>query len=382
MKFTQSLRRAVLCSSLCVFGLICLLGPNVARAATKVAVIVPLTGGLANAGKEIEGNSRAWASRVNAQTSGSVELLVLDDKSTADGAREAARQAVAQGAALVMNCFGSVSCWAIAQELKSAGVPLVGAIAGDDRLRGADMAHVFTTRAGARDEVDTVLKYMDGLRMTDLVVVYQDDGFGQSYKRALEEVLKGRPELKLISLLPLDPARKDYAGAARLAVAKPSMGVLLLANTSHSLGVIEAMKDAGYRGIYFNLAAQANPVFVERIGKLTADNKLLAAFVTMTPSPELPTAGATAYRDAIARHGRDVKPTYLGLEAYMNASLAGALIVKDQRPSVDTVARLLGKDLNGIDVLGLPVRFDPVRRQALRWLNLSAVSSDGRVRSY
>jgi branched-chain amino acid transport system substrate-binding protein len=376
MTLSRSMCRAAL------WSLLCLLGAGGALAATKVAVIVPLTGGLAAAGKEIEATSKAWANHQNAQSGGSVELLVLDDKSTADGARDAARQALAQGAALVMNCFGSVSCWAIAQELKTAAVPLVGAIAGDDRLRGADMPHVFTTRAGARDEVDMILKYLAGLRMSELVVVYQDDGFGQGYKRSLEEVLKARPELKQTSLLPLDPARKDYAAVARLALAKPSMAVLLLANTSHSLGVIEAMKDAGYRGIYFNLAAQANPVFVERIGKLTADNKLVAAFVTVTPSPTLPTAGVAGYRAAIARHGQGLQPSYLGLESYINASLLGALIGKDSRPSAETVARLLGKDLQGTDVVGLPVRFDPVRRQALRWLNLSAVSSDGRVRSY
>jgi branched-chain amino acid transport system substrate-binding protein len=354
-----------------------------AHAATKVAVIVPLTGVLAAAGKEIEGNTRAWVGRMNARPGGvAVDLLVLDDKSSADGARDAARQAVAQGAAVVLNCFGSVSCWAIAQELKSTGVSLVGAIAGDDRLRGADMPHVFTTRAGARDEVDTILRYLADLRLPDLVVIYQDDGFGQSYKRALDDVLKARPDLKLVSMLPLDVARKDYPGVAKLAIAKPSMSVVLLTNTLHSIGVIEAMKEAGYRGIYFNLAAQANPLFIERIGKLTADNKLVAAFVTMTPSPALPSAGLDAYRDTLARHGKGTTPTYLGLESYMNAALLGAVLVKDGQPSAEKMALLLGKDLVGTEIVGLPVRFDPVRRQALRWLNLSVVSRDGRVRSY
>ena len=64
-----------------------------AAAATKVAVIVPLSGGLAAAGKEIESTSRAWAAQINAKAgTGSVDLLVLDDKSSADGARAAARR--------------------------------------------------------------------------------------------------------------------------------------------------------------------------------------------------------------------------------------------------------------------------------------------------
>lgn len=376
MKVARSGMKAALCA------LFAVLGATTTLAATKVAVIVPLTGGLAAAGKEIEGTSKAWAARVNAQAGGSVELLVLDDKSTADGARDAARQAVAQGASVVMNCFGSVSCMAIAQELKGPGVPLIGAIAGDDRLRGPEMPHVFTTRVGAREEVEVILKYLQGVQLSDLLVIYQDDGFGQSYKRALDEALKARPEVRAVATLALDPVRKDYAAVAKKAVAKPSLAVLLLANTAHSLGLIEAMKEGGYRGIYFNLAAQANPVFVERVGKLTADHKLVAAFVTMTPSPTLPTAGVASYRDLIASHGQGLVPTYLGLESFVNASLTGAVLGKDAKPTPDALSKLLVKDLQGLAIAGLPVKFDPARRQAVRWLNLSAVSSDGRVRSY
>lgn len=376
MKVARSKMKAALCA------LLILVGISPALAATKVAVIVPLTGALAASGKEIEATSKAWAARVNSKAGGTVELLVLDDKSSADGARDAARQAVAQGAALVMNCFGSVACMAIAQELKAPAVPLIGAIAGDDRLRGPDLPHVFTTRVGARDEVEVVIKYLQGVRLSDLLVIYQDDGFGQSYKRALDEALKSRPDVRIAATLGLDPARKDYAAVAKQAMAKPSLGVLLLANTPNSIGLIEAMKEAGYRGIYFNLAAQANPVFVERMGKLTAEHKLVAAFVTMTPSPTLPMAGVASYRETIASHGQSLAPTYLGLESYVNASLTGALIGKDPKPTPDAVAKLLGKDLQGINIAGLPVKFDPSRRQAVRWLNLSAVSSDGRVRSY
>ena len=353
-----------------------------AAAATKVAVIVPLSGGLAAAGKEIESTSRAWAAQINAKAgTGSVDLLVLDDKSSADGARAAARQAVAQGAVMVMNCFGSVACMAIAEELKPSATPLIGAIAGDERLRGPDLAHVFTTRGGARDEIDVILKYLQGVGLRDLVVVYQDDGFGQSYKRALDEVLKSRPAMNAVATLPLSVSEKNHVQVATLAAAKPSQGVVLLTNTPNSLALIEAMNKAGYRGLYFNLAAQANPVFVKRIGELTATNKLVAAFVTMTPHPLLPSPGLAPYRDTLERHGQGLTPSYLGLESYLNASLTALLLRKDGKPDRDATGKQL-QSLSGSQLLGLPIQFDPERRQVLRWINLSVVTSDGRVRSY
>lgn len=353
-------------------------------AAPKVAVIVSLSGPLAAIGREIEQTSRAWAQMLNARAGAAgpvVDLLVLDDKSGAEGASEAARQALAQGAALVMNCFGSVACTAIAKELKPTGLPLVGAIAGDENLRGPDYPHVFTTRGGARDELGIILKYMQGLDMSRVVVLVQDDGFGQSYRKTLDALLEGRTTLRAVTTVLLDPAQKNYAQAAAKAVAEPSNAVILLANTVNSLGLIDAMNEAGYRGLYFNLAAQANPVFVSHIGKLTAGHKLVAAFVTTTPHPMQAQPGVAAYRDAIARGAPNLVPSYIGLEVFTNATLAGQVLQRDTRPTAEATARLL-QSFNGNNVGGMTVRFDPLRRQAVRWLDLSVVTRDGQVRSY
>lgn len=180
--------------------------------------------------------------------------------------------------------------------------------------------------------MDVVFKDLQGVRLSNQQVIHQDDGFGQSYKHALDAILKAPPDVRTVAMLALDPARKDCAAIAPQAAAQPSLGVLLLANTIHSIGLIETMKD-------------------------------------------------TAYRETIASPGQRLVPPYLGLETYVNASLTGALIGKDPKPTPDAVTQLLGKDLQGVSIAGLPVRFDPARRQAMRWLNLSAVSSDGRVRS-
>lgn len=353
-------------------------------APVKVAVIVPLTGGLSAVGREIELTSRAWAKQVNARIGAgapAIELLVLDDKSGADGAREAARQAVAQGATMVMNCFGSVACMAIAQETKAASLPLIGAIAGDDRLRGADFPHVFTTRGGASAEIETIIKYLQGAGTTKVAVLYQDDGFGQSYRRTLDAVLAARPAMQAVATVAVDPQKKNYAEAAALAVAQPSTAVILLTNTTHSLGVIDAMNQAKYRGLYFNLAAQANPFFIGQVAKMTAESKLMAAFVTTTPSPLATTPGVTGYRDTITRSGETLAPTYVGLESFMNATLAGMVVQRDSKPTPDSVAKIL-LSLNGTGVAGMTVRFDPARRQAIQWLDMAVVTREGKVRSY
>jgi branched-chain amino acid transport system substrate-binding protein len=240
---------------------------------------------------------------------------------------------------------------------------------------------VFTTRGGAQAEIETILKYLQGVGSSSIVVLYQDDGFGQSYKRTLDGLLAGRADLRAVATVPVDPQKRDYAQAATKALAQPSQAVVLLANTVHSLGIIDAMNHAGYRGLYFNLAAQANPFFVGQIAKLTVDSKLLAAFVTTTPSPLLVVPGVNGYRDTIARSGETLVPTYMGLESFMNATLAGMIVQRDAKPTPEGVAKFI-QSINGTGIAGMTVRFDPARRQAVQWLDMAVVTRDGRVRSY
>jgi ABC-type branched-subunit amino acid transport system substrate-binding protein len=373
MNLDLAVGRLLICASmLAPIGLALAAGP-------KLALIVPLSGGLAAAGKDIESNSRAWAAEQAARGT-PVELMVLDDRSTADGAREAAQRAKAQGAVAVLNCFGSVSCVAIAEELAPAGLPLVGAIAGDERLRSAALPNVFTTRAGAADEVDAILKYVQGNWLGQVAVLYQDDGFGKSYKRTLDGLLAKRPGVRIVSATAIDPVQPDYAQAAKLATAEPSTAVLLLTNTRHSVALIEAMGKAGYRGMYFNLAAQANPVFVSEMARLTASHKLFGVFVTTTPNPA-GSDSAADYRKVLARFDNQAKPSYLGYEAYINASLVGLVLQREARPSADSLARLL-PTLKGARVGGLPINYDALRREVTRWLSLAVVTREGDVRAY
>ena len=367
--------------------LVASLWPSAAQAApARIGVIVPLTGAQALAGREIERTSRAWAAQLNATKAAGgppvVELLVLDDRSGAEGARAAARQAMAQGVAVIMNCFGNAACTAIAQETKAAGLPLIGAIASDDRLRSADFPHVFTTRGGARDEIDTMLQYLDALGHGRLAVLYQGDEFGQPFRQAFAAAAAARTAMRPVSLVAIAPQAAQYDTVAAEAMAQPTVATLLLAETVHALGVMEAMNRRGYRGLYLNPSSQANPVFVAQAAGLVAKSKLVVAFVTTTPSPLLAAPSIAAYRDIVGRGApASWAPSHLGLETFMNAALSGIVVQRDPRPTPDAVAKVL-QSLNGTSIAGMTVRYDPLRRRAVQWLDLAVVARDGKVRSH
>lgn len=357
--------------------LLAAVGPT-AMGQVKVAAVLPLSGPLAAAGQDIERTLRAWADQHNRQrVQPAVELLLLDDRSSPDGARAATQQALGAGARLFTSCFGSVSCMAIAQQLRGTDVPLIGAIAGDERLRSADLPNVFTTRSGARGEVGEILRYLSGIDLTRIYLVVQDDAFGQSYRRAFDELSQSRPQFKPLGVLTVDPKQPAYERVAAAAMAEPSHAIVLLANTTHSLGVIRAASQAGYHGWYFNLAAQANPLFLGEIGKLTSEHKLLATFVTTTPSPM---ADSSAPYRAVATKAGASAATYLGLEAFANATLVAAVLQVEPRPTPDSLGKLL-PTFNGTRLAGLKVSYDPARRQVAQWLELAVVSRQGVVKA-
>jgi hypothetical protein len=121
-------------------------------------------------------------------------------------------------------------------------------------------------------------------------------------------------------------------------------------------------------------------------GKPAVHNRLVAAFVTMTPHPMRPDPGLEVCRATMTAFDPALQPGDLGLEAYLNASLAGLLLQKDA-PQKDTqpAGTFMSQQLtalNGTRIGGMSVQFDPVRRQAVHWMGLSVVTRDGRVRSY
>ena len=352
-----------------------------AQAPLKLGLVVPLSGGLKAAGMDIEYATRAWIGEKN--TNGGlrgrkVELRVYDDESTSEGAKRAAAKAIEEGVDLFLNCFGTVACVQVAREAKDANLALLGPIAGAEALRGPEFANVISTRPTASTEMSVIFKYLAAIGRKETTVIYQDDGFGAGYREALARTLAAVPGVRIRNQFPIDLARRNHEEvAARVIASGEDFSVILLSNTPNSIAMVNALEKKGFRGINFNLAAQANAGFVAAVLDKVRSQRITVSFVTTTPSPTSLMPAAVAYRNALEKWSHGAAPAYVGLEAFVTASVLDQLAGGYTPERIESALR---RHPNGGLIGRIPMSYETGERTLRGWQDIAVVSRSGQIR--
>ena len=151
--------------------------------------------GLPNVGKSTIFNAITKATLEDFDKGSKTTQIVLktyDDGNVADKSTQLATQAVASAQALI-SCLGSVGCLPQQKVSATAGVPLIGPIAGAAPLRGKAATTTYAVRASASSEVACLLNFASTTGLSNVSVLVQDDGFGKSYAAELDKAAPGFP---------------------------------------------------------------------------------------------------------------------------------------------------------------------------------------------
>lgn len=335
--------------------------------AVRLGQIVPLSGGLANVGKEINDVTLATIARHNSTSKVKIELLTEDDGNQPD--RSAAAVATLSNRAIgFVSCFGTVGCLAQMKATEVLNLPLIGPIAGAATLRDKQAKHVFALRASATDELQRLVKFAQTVGFTQLAVAVQDDGFGQAYQKALTTVIEGSG-IQIKELAVFKPQSPNYDEITKSLQKSPTSALLLLVNATHSAGILKSLNKAASYPFVLNLPGQANAVFASGL----KEHKGGVAFATVTHSPwDKKMQIQRDYHEAMAA-ANITNYSYLGFEAYINARLAIEAIVQSKQTSASSLLSTL--DSGAFSIGGWTWRkADPFTS---RYTDLATLTRDG-----
>jgi branched-chain amino acid transport system substrate-binding protein len=343
-----------------------------------IGQVLPLTGPLAQVGKDIQAATKAhfdWLNQRGGIAGRRLELITVDDANDAKNHTAAATTLVKEkNVVALLNCFGTVGCLAGAGVAKSGNTPLVGPIAGAPSLRGPDMERVFTVRPGAELEVGHLVDYINRIGLTRVALFVQDDGFGRGYLPPALAALKAR-NLNPVSQIIFAPATPDYANLAMQLTNAKVDAVVMLANVSHSANLIKAVRASSGNPYFLNLAGQANGGFVKALQGQSA----LAAFAAFTPNPwSEKVAVSKEYREAWKTATTEENYSFLTLEAYLNAKLLTTALARTGRSvSRDNLAQALAA-MRNTDLGGFSVGYPAGRSDASNFVDLAVMNKSGR----
>ena len=288
-------------------------GPTIGTGSVKIALLLPLTGSGQGAAAALSLRNAADLAISEFQNP-DLTILVKDDRGTADGAREAATQALADGAELIVGPLFAPAVLAAGNVAKAAGKPVV-AFSTD---ANAASRGVYLLSFMAQSEVDRIVDYAVAQGKRSFAALIPDTTYGTVVEAQFREAA-ARNNARVAGLERYTPGQPQPAVQRLVSVfggAAPQIDAILIPESGEGLAAIgTALASAGFdasrvkplgTGVWndpraFGVAALQGGWFA------APDSAGFAAF-------------ATRYR---ARFGGD--PTRIATLAYDAVTLAAAL---------------------------------------------------------
>ncbi|HEY8565682.1 MAG TPA: penicillin-binding protein activator [Beijerinckiaceae bacterium] len=289
-------------------------GPTIGAGSVKVGLILPLTG--AGQGAAAAASLRNAAELALAEFQGpDLTLLVKDDRGTADGAREAASQALAEGAELIIGPLFAPSVQAVGQVARQAGKPVI-AFSTDASVAARG---VYLLSFLAQTDVDRIVDFAVSRGKRSFAALIPETVYGNVAEAQFREAAarRGARVVAIERYASGQPQAAVGRVASLVAGASPQADALFVPDNADGLpAVAQALTQAGFnpqRVTPFGTGVWNDPRLF-RIGALQGG--WFAA-----PDKAGFDAFAGRYR---ARYGAD--PTRIATLSYDAVSLAAALV--------------------------------------------------------
>jgi ABC-type branched-subunit amino acid transport system substrate-binding protein len=278
----------------------------------KVGLLLPLSAG-GNAGAAALSMKNAAEMALAEFQNPNVQLLVKDDGGTAAGAQQAAQQAIAEGAEIILGPLFAHSVGAAGQVARPRGIPLI-AFSTDSSVAARG---VYLLSFLPESDVERVVDYTVSQGKRSFAALVPDNAYGSVAEAAFRQVA-ARKGARVVALerYPTDPAAMQQA-VRTVAQAAGRADAIFIPDTADTLpGVVQAL---GANGVTLR-KVQLLGTGVWDDSRIFADTSLHGAWYAAPDSAGFRTF-SNRYR---SRFGQD--PLRTATLAYDSVALVAALV--------------------------------------------------------
>jgi len=338
-----------------------------------------LSGPAAQLGLQMNAGARIYFSALNAQggvNGNQIELRATDDGYEPDRCKANTEKFIKDDLFALFGYVGTPTCLAALPLVTDSKIPFFGPFTGAEALRDPFHRSVFHLRASYFDETALIVKQLTSLGLKKIAVFYQDDAYG---KAGLEGVTRALKALNLapVALGTVERNTVNVAQAVKDIVGKGADAVVQISAYKSCAAFIRESRKAGYGGTFFNVSFVGTQALADELGK-EANGIMISQVMPFPFSTTTPIS--REYLEAVRKAGGDAKPNYSSMEGYLAAKvLAEGLRRAGRNPTRETLITGL-ESIQKTDFGGFLVDFGPKDHVASRFVDLSMLTEDGRVR--
>ena len=337
------------------------------------------TGPAAQLGIQMNHGAKLYFDHVNAAggiNGQQIELRTLDDGYEPDRCKANTERFIKDDVFALFGYVGTPTCLAALPLINEAKIPLFGPFTGAEALRDPFSRWIFHLRASYYDETGLIVKQLTELNLKKIAVFYQNDAYGKAGLEGVKRALKTQG-LAPVALGTVERNTVNVSQAVQeIATKAPDSVVQISAYKSCAAFIREARK-AGYGGTFYNVSFVGTQALADELGK-EGRGVMISQVMPFPFSTAAPIA--REYIDAVQKAGGNAKPNYSSMEGYLAAKvLADGLRRAGKNPSRDALVTGL-ESITNSDFGGFHVQFGPKDHVASKFVDLSMLTDDGRVR--
>lgn len=353
--------------------------PGIGDTTITLGMSAPFSGPNGAYGKEMKEGALAYFAQLNAAggiNGKKVELITLDDGYETDKAVANTRKLINEHKVFALLAFyGSSPTTEAMKVFSEAKVPLIGTISGAGNLRTPVNRYMFHLRASYADETEAIVNHLVGLGITNIAVLYQNDGFGKSGLEGVTTTL-AHHKLKPIAVGSIERNSLDV-GPAVTQIAKANPQAVIMATLyKPSAEFVRQMRKAGQMPQFSTLSPIGADLLVGELGAKDAHGIGISQVMPYPWNDTLPVV--KEYQRALQASAKHNNYSYYGIEGYINAKVVSEAL---KRAGKDPSREKLVSALEGgsIDVGGYRVTYTPTNHNGSRFVDLTVLGRDGRV---
>lgn len=364
-------------------GAIALVGAPSLRAQSERIVFAqsaPFSGPSAQLGIQFHQGAKLYLEQVNAQGGihkRPIEIVKLDDGYEPERCVDNTRKLLKDDPLALFGYIGTPTSLAALPLATADRVPFFAPFTGAMALRQPFNRYAFHLRASYNDETELIVKQLTSLGLSKIAVFHQNDAYGKAGLDGVELALRTR-NMKAVGQATVERNSVQVAQAVKALVAARPDAIVQIGAYKACAAFIRAARAEGFGGTFFNVSFVGTQALADELGKDAAG----VVVSQVMPSPYNAARPITReFNDAVKKGGADYQSNFSSMEGYLAAKVVvEALRRGPAKPTRDTLIASL-ESLTSESFGGFNVSFSPTDHVASKFVELSMLTGDGRVRT-
>ena len=364
-------------------GAIALVGAPALRAQSERIVFAqsaPFTGPAAQLGIQFHQGAKLYIEQVNAQGGiqrRPIEIVRMDDGYEPDRCVDNTRKLLKNDPLALFGYIGTPTSLAALPLATADKVPFFAPFTGAMALRQPFNRYAFHLHASYNDETELIVNQLTSLGLKKIAVFYQNDAYGKAGLDGVQLALDKR-NMKPVAAATVERNSVDVAASVRTLVAAQPDAIVQIGAYKACAACIRSARAAGFGGTFFNVSFVGTQALADELGKDAAG----VVVSQVMPSPYNPARPITReFTEAGKKGGADYQANSSRRGGSRPARVAvGARGRGPAKPTRDTLIAGL-ESLDNESFGGFNVSFSPTNHVASKFVELSMLTGDGRVRT-